>query len=556
VSPRTRLILSVLFVLLVFPFATALVAQIDPVGEITLNPSGGSFRGVAEKDGFAYVATSYGDFAVFDVRSLSIEGPFRTFNSPLSRQNLDETDGVVRYGNFLYVFGWGIRVFDITNPANPVAGVHLTDYSLANLVRSGDYLFGVGADRLVVYSISNPSNPSLVATTTLGGRYGFAVTNQGEHVYVGELVSSEPKYQGLRVFAWNGGSTLTSVFEQATERAPYHLFVLGSYLIDTDGHGVRTWSLADPARPVMVLEKPAAGRAALRWRNLLITNGRVLKLHGPLLEDFSTFTAGGSQGDGFPFGAAGNADFFFIGQQSRVLVLTTPPTLVFPQYANGLTGDTRNRSRIILRNEGSAQTSGSLRFLDGTGAPNPIWIGGETKSEAPYSIPAGGTFQLLTDGTGALRFGPLEVRSDVVDSEIRGTEIFDLLGYSASVQEAPLSKIHVAFVSWSTTENTALAMYNPSLTTAVQVRAELYSKAGTSATGPQIVDLAARHQTSIFVDDPTLFQSHLGGVGGSFEGTLKLTVINGGPISVASLIQNRGNGSLLVVPVASTVVGP
>ncbi len=555
-SPKTSLIPSFSLCLLVFTSATSLVAQIDPVGEIVLNPSAGAFWGVAEKDGYVYVATSWGDFAVVDARSLGIDGPFQSFSSTVFRQNLGSTNGLLRHGNVLYLYGAGLRIFDITNPANPVAGVSLPDYGFRNLVISGDYLFGTGSDAVVVYSISNPSNPTLRATATLGGMTGYGIAYRSNHVYVGEFKTSEPAYYGLRVFSFDGANTLTSVFQQTTADVPYHLFVNGSYLADT-GNGVRVWSLADPDRPVQVAEQTASGRAALPWGNLLLTNGRVYRWHGPVLEELQRFTPGGSQSDGVPHGMAATSKFVFIGQQSRVLVVTTPPTVVFPQYANGLSGDTRNRTRLILRNNGTTTTSGSARFRAGTGAPSPVTIGGVSKSEVQYSIPAGGTFQLVTDGTGTLSSGPLELRSDLIgDSQVSGTEIFELLGHNASVQEAPLSKTHSAFVSRSTSENTGVAMYNPSLAIGSLVEARLYDRNGALVAGPVTVVLAARQQTAIFVDNASLFQSYFAGISSAFEGTLKLSVTNGGPISVISLIQTATNGSLLVVPVESSVVGP
>ncbi|RPJ87033.1 MAG: hypothetical protein EHM18_03165, partial [Acidobacteria bacterium] len=72
-SPKTSCILSFLFCLLISTSATFAVAQIDPVGEIVLAPSAGAFWGVAEKDGYVYVVTSWGEFAVVDARSLSID---------------------------------------------------------------------------------------------------------------------------------------------------------------------------------------------------------------------------------------------------------------------------------------------------------------------------------------------------------------------------------------------------------------------------------------------------------------------------------------------------
>lgn len=555
-SPRTSLVPPFLFCLLVLTSATSLVAQIDPVGEIILNPSAGSFWGVAEKDGYVYVVTNGGDFAVVDARSLSIDGPFTTRNSTVLRQSPGSTYGLLRYGNTLYLYGGGIQVYDITNPASPVAGVHLTDYGFRNLVRSGDYLFGTGRNNVVVYSIADPSNPSLRASATLDDRTGYAIAYRDNYVYVGELKTSDPPYYGLRVFSYDGANTLTSVFQKATTDVPYHLFVNGSYLADTGTGGVRVWSLADPARPVVVDEEAGGGRAAVRWGDLIVMNGRVYKWHGPLLEQLQAFTPGGSQHDGVPHGAAANSKFIFICQQLRVLVLTTPPTVVFPQYANGLTGDTRNRTRLVLRNTGTTTATGSARFRDADGAPNLVSIGGQSKAEVQYSIPAGGTFQLVTDGTGTLRSGPLEIRSDLIgDSQVRGTEIFELLGHSASVQEAPLSKTHSAFVSRSTSENTGVAMYNPSLAIGSLVEARLVDKNGTLVAGPVTVVLAARHQMAIFVDNASLFQSYFAGVSGAFEGTLKLSVTNGGPISVIGLIQTV-NGSLLVVPVESSGVGP
>ncbi len=170
-----------------------------------------------------------------------------------------------------------------------------------------------------------------------------------------------------------------------------------------------------------------------------------------------------------------------------------PPTVVFPQYASGLSGDTRNRTRLILRNDGTAATSGSVRFLDSNGASNPLAIGGETKSEVPYS------------------------------------------------------KTHSAFVSRSNSENTGVAMYNPSLTVGVLIEVRLCDKTGALVAGP--TNLAARHQAAVFVDNSSLFQSCFAGISGAFEGTLKLSVTSGGPISVISLIQTAA--VLLQLPVPS-----
>ena len=253
-SPKTSLILSSLFCLLIFASGAVLMAQIDPVGEIVLNPSAGSFWGVAEKDGYVYVATSYGDFAVVDARSLGIDGPFQSLSSTVSRQDLGSTNGLSRHGNTLYLFGGGLRVFDITNPANPVAGVYLQDCSFRNLVVSGDYLFGTGPDIVVVYSITNPSHPSLRATANLGGRSGYAITYRDHYVYVGEFTSSEPKYSGCGCSPGRSQHSDKCLPAKSTADVPYHIFVNGCNLADT-ARGSPRLGLADPARPVKVAEQ-------------------------------------------------------------------------------------------------------------------------------------------------------------------------------------------------------------------------------------------------------------------------------------------------------------
>jgi hypothetical protein len=545
-----------LLCLLVGALVTPVAAQFDPVGEL-LFPTGvsGSFRCVAEKDGYVYATVGYGNFYVYDVRSLGINGPFSTFNAPISEQDLGNIRSMLRVGNTLYLaLNASLEVMDITNPASPAAGTSVSGGSFRYMSQSGDYLLAAGSDYLGVYSITDPAHPTLVASTTLGGDSAYSVALSNQHIYVGVLRSGTFL---LSVFSWPGGATITPVTEIPLPDVTYHLFVNGSYLAGTWGNEARLWSLADPAAPVQVNEQPAAGRAALLWGNKLVTNGRVHAWHGPLLELFTEFAPGGSQLQGSPYDAAGSAKFIFIAQDTRILILVAPPTLVFPQYVNGQVGGVPNRTRLLLRNTGAETASGTVHYRTSAGAPKPVPIGGVNQSAAPYSIPAGGTAQITTDGTGTLAVGPLELRSDTIgDTDIRGTEVFDLLGYSVSVQNAPLAKVHEAFVSRTGAENTGVAMYNPNLSVSCQAQALLFDKNGVQVAGPVTLTLQPRHQMAIFVNDPTLFQAYLATVAGGFEGVLRLTVTNGGPISVVSLLQ-KPNGALLAVPVESqTPAGP
>ena len=533
--------------LLAIPSVSPVMAQFDPVAEIVLPVDGTSYRAVAEKQGYVYALRSTGNLYVYDTRTLTVDGPFRTFTAVIYNNGIGGMS-LLRHGDALYVGGGAaLRVMDITNPAAPVSAGEVAGASPSFLCASGDYLLATGDNGVNVFSIADPLHPILLASSTLDGRYGNSVARHGDYIYVGAFPNA------LRVYSWAGGATIEFVREVTVEATPYHLFVNGAYLAGILDSAV-VWSLADPTFPVRVKEQPAAGRLGALWGSKLITNGVVYSWHGPLLEKFSEFTQQETTA-GQPVSVTCTGKFVFLPGTSRIMVLATPPTLIFPQYVNGAFGSAPNRTRLVLRNSGTATATGVARFRTTAGAANPVPIGGVNKSEVTYSIPAGGTFQVTTGGTGALTIGPLEVRSDAIaDLDIKGTEIFDLLGFSVSVQNAPLAKAHEAFVSRTATENTGVAMYNPSSTTAVQLKARLY-KGGAPVGSEVTLNLAARQQTAIFVTDASMFPAYLASQP-SFEGTLRLTVTTGGPIAVVSLLQ-KSNNALLAVPVESAVApGP
>ena len=549
---RSTLVL-VLF-LLVSPIVAPLTAQFDPVGEIVLPASaGGNFWWAVEKDGYVYAITGWGGFYVYDVRALGVDGPFTTFNTPVSQQDIGSLFSLFRVGNTLYIGGGALRVMDITDPAAPAPGVTLGDGEPRYMTKSGDYLLATGNDFLGVYSIIDPSNPTLLASTTLGGDSGFSVARSGQNIYVGAFRGSGGF---LRVFSWTGGDTFTSVREIPTSDVYYQLIINGSYLAGTWGGKAQIWSLADPSLPVLVNEQTASGRAACLWGDKLITNGRVHKWHGPLLEEFSTFVPLQSQHDGVPHGAVGNAKFIFLAQQHRILILATPPTLVFPQYINGLYGATPNSTRLVLKNSGDEAATGLARFRTTAGMPNPVSIGGADQSEVSYAIPAGGTRQIITDGTGGLSNGPLEVRSETAaDTDVSGTVIFSLFGHDVSAQAAPLAKNHRVFASRTSGEDTGVAVYNPSLVAIAELEARLFDKDGAQVAGPVTLTVGPRVQRAVFISEAPLFETYFVGLAGDFEGTLTLRAA-GGPVAVMSFIQ-KSTGALLAVPVESeTPPGP
>ncbi|RPI25866.1 MAG: hypothetical protein EHM61_13250 [Acidobacteria bacterium] len=229
---------------------------------------------------------------------------------------------------------------------------------------------------------------------------------------------------------------------------------------------------------------------------------------------------------------------------------------VFPQYANGTTGGQPNRTRIILRNGSSRQDGGQIRFSDGQGKAVQVPIGGQLVSSIDFSVPGWGTYELLTDGTGLLQSGIVEVTSNRgVFSAIQAAEAFQLLGHDVSVDSSSVQPGHLVYVSVNSKENTGVAIFNPYERT-VTIQAELNDKDGRYTVEDKQIQLPARSQISLFVDAPELFASFFA-KSPDFSGTLALegyypgtggSYSQPGLTAAVGLIQKRDTGALIAVP--------
>lgn len=222
--------------------------------------------------------------------------------------------------------------------------------------------------------------------------------------------------------------------------------------------------------------------------------------------------------------------------------------LTFPQYVNGETNGTLNRTRIILMNNGDVTETGNIRFRNNTGQLASVPIGGVPQNTVNFSIDPMGTLEIETDGTGTqLMTGPVEVTSDLgATSQLQGTEIFELLGYSVSMPDAPESSSHLVYVSVTSKENTGIAAFNPNLTSAVTMDLALIDDQGVEQ-AQAVMTLTAGQQLARFADEPELFQAFFNGVTGDWKGTLRITVRNQNTACVMGIIQKRATGAMIAV---------
>ena len=143
--------------------------------------------------------------------------------------------------------------------------------------------------------------------------------------------------------------------------------------------------------------------------------------------------------------------------------------------------------------------------------------------------------------------GVIEVISDTgQDSQLEGTEIFDLLGSFVSINDAPARLTQQAYVSVNTDENTGIAAYNPDSDASATLDLVLLDSVGIEKATQQLV-LQPRQRLAIFIDDEMLFGEFFDGNPEEFKGTLNVRVVGDQEVSMVSLLQRRDTGALIGV---------
>ncbi len=105
----------------------------------------------------------------------------------------------------------------------------------------------------------------------------------------------------------------------------------------------------------------------------------------------------------------------------------------------------------------------------------------------------------------------IEVHSDLgAGSEIRGTEVFEILGNFVSVTNSPLRTSQQVYVSFTPDENTGLAIYNPDPDNSLDLSLILVDRKGEEQTRRQIT-VGTGKQVVQFVDQGELFKDFFTG---------------------------------------------
>lgn len=323
----------------------------EPIGEIIVPAADKFVRAVEEKDGYAYVLTRDCYLYTYDISDLSTQQSFMTYDTPTHTQTVSNGNGLLRNGDYIYAFGYaGLEIIDVQNPSTPASLGSRNDLTIYNLIQHNNYLVATGREKAAVYSVDDPSNPTLLSDLYIGQEervWSAAVYSSTLYTY--EFTSNwDPENltytDTLSIIDFSQPTELSLVeaisrgVHERGSSAAYHLRVVGNQLIECATSHVGLWNLDTPISPVFQTSQPASARVCAQDGNNIVTNGTVFRPQGSALETVTTFTPGGGQVDGFPYGSAVNSAFVFIAQCKRVLILNAIQPTLSINYTSGSPG--------------------------------------------------------------------------------------------------------------------------------------------------------------------------------------------------------------------------
>lgn len=218
--------------------------------------------------------------------------------------------------------------------------------------------------------------------------------------------------------------------------------------------------------------------------------------------------------------------------------------LTFPQFANGAAGGVSIRSSIILINNGGATAQGSIKLRQEGWVMN-VQTNAGSGNTFSFSLTAGQTFRLETDGSGPLAVGWAEVASDVPISGSAKFTTLDSSGHFLSevgIGDSVRSNKLMIVVDTTNGKDSGFAVCNPSADTPAKLTLDLRKMDGTSvATASKT--LGVQYQAAEFVT-----QTFPGDTAKNFKGLLVISS-EGPAVSLVTLrTQGLNYTSLPAIP--------
>jgi serine/threonine protein kinase len=301
-----------------------------PVSSLSI-PDGQAVRGVAEKDGYVFMLNKVGELYIFDLTAADPQQSFENYTEPVIKLNINAANGLLRNQDTLYAYGnTGIQLIDISDPPNPSIGDELNDLPAINLIQHDDYLVAAGNERIAIYDASQPSAPQLTSRLSTGpGSINFSAAIYANMLYIGRFESE--KGRGLMmVYDIEDPTHLKLAQRIDTSELAYHIFVIGERLVTCTTDHITLWDLSRIDYPKFLSSERGQARVCAVDGDNLIVNGLVFMPGLESLDKIQDFNpqlgledaSEDVQRELLPYGSAVSAQFIYLAQSSRILVLS------------------------------------------------------------------------------------------------------------------------------------------------------------------------------------------------------------------------------------------
>ena len=155
----------------------------DPANPAILGSweSPGAARSVAVSGDYAYLAEE--GLRVIDVSEPSTPNPVGFHDTASTALAVEVADGYLYVGSPSFQ-GGGLEAFDISSPTSPTPVWSNSDYSVYDIVASGDYLYAATMYALRIFDVSNPTEGYLRGSYLAGEANVNGVAVLGNYAYV------------------------------------------------------------------------------------------------------------------------------------------------------------------------------------------------------------------------------------------------------------------------------------------------------------------------------------------------------------------------------------
>lgn len=178
--------------------------------------------------------------------------------SPIKTSRLStfgSVSDVAIFGTTAYVTSWteGLWIYDTTNPSEPLLRSHVPiDGGIYEIAVQGGYVYLAAAihaagSRILIYNVTNPQTPVLVANQTIAGTGDFAygVCRSGSNLYVAT-------FAGLRIMNVANPANPVWLSYISIPGGGYDVAVSGSVAaVASDTYAVHFLNVANPSAPVL-----------------------------------------------------------------------------------------------------------------------------------------------------------------------------------------------------------------------------------------------------------------------------------------------------------------